>query len=78
MDLAQLQKDMSQVGIGFRYDLITWESDQLKSIRLAVRLADGTMRRAYYEAIEADTDIWIRLEGSGENRVFCAGSSCED
>lgn len=78
MDLAQLQKDMSQVGIAFRYDLIEWEADELKSIRMAVRLTDGSMRRAFYETIEEGTDIWIRLEGSGDNRVFCAGANCED
>lgn len=77
-DLAQLQKDMSQVGIGFRYDLVDWVDGKLQSIRFAVLLNDGTMRRTVVESLDADSDIWIRLEGSGEGRIFCAGSNCED
>lgn len=76
-ELSQMQQDMHAFNIGFRYDLVEWENDQLLSIRFAVRLPDGTMRRNVYEAIDAETDIWIRLEGTGTDRVFCAGSACE-
>ena len=76
-ELSQMQKDMSAYNIGFRYDLIQWSNDELQSIRFAVRLPDGTMRRNVYEALESETDIWIRLEGEGAERIFCAGSQCE-
>ena len=75
-ELSQFQKEMQAYNIGFRYDLIEWNEGQLQSIRFAVRLPDGTMRRNVYEAMDAETDIWIRLEGSGEERIFCAGSDC--
>jgi hypothetical protein len=75
--LGELQKEMNDYNIGFRYDLVQWENDQLLSIRFAVRLPDGTMRRNNYETIDAETDIWIRLEGNGAERIFCAGSACE-
>lgn len=75
-ELSQFQKEMQAYNIGFRYDLIEWNEGQLQSIRFAVRLPDGTMRRNVYEAMYAETDIWIRLEGSGEERIFCAGSDC--
>tara|TARA_B100000768_G_C11282099_1_gene379248 strand:+ start:4687 stop:5049 length:363 start_codon:yes stop_codon:yes gene_type:complete len=77
MELTQIQSDMGDYNIGFRYDMVTWSNDQLQSIRFAVRLPDGTMRRTVFEAIDAETDIWIRLEGSGTERIFCAGSQCE-
>lgn len=75
-ELSQIQQEMQAYNIGFRYDLIEWNEGQLQSIRFAVRLPDGTMRRNVYEAMDAETDIWIRLEGSGEERIFCAGSAC--
>lgn len=78
MELAQLQKNLSAVNIGFRYDMVNWVNDKLQSIRLAVILQDGTMVRNAYEALDAETDIWIRLEGTGEERVFCAGSKCAE
>ncbi len=77
-ELAQLQKDFSEVGIGFRYDLIDWADENLQSIRFAIILPDGSMRRHISESMDAETDIWIRLEGSGSERIFCAGGSCED
>ena len=76
-ELIQIQQDMKAFNIGFRYDLAEWINDELQSIRFAVRLPDGTMRSDVYESIESDTDIWIRLEGSGDDRIFCAGSDCE-
>ena len=76
-ELIQIQQDMKAFNIGFRYDLAEWINDELQSIRFAVRLPDGTMRSDVYETIESDTDIWIRLEGSGDDRIFCAGSDCE-
>ena len=76
-ELAQIQQDMRALNIGFRYDLVEWSNNELQSIRFAVRLPDGTMRNNVYETIESDTDIWIRLEGSGDDRIFCAGSDCE-
>lgn len=78
MELAQLQKDFSEVGIGFRYDLIDWTDETLQSIRLAIILPDGSMRRHMSESLDADADIWLRLEGSGTERIFCAGDNCED
>lgn len=78
MELAQLQKNLSAVNIGFRYDMVNWVDDKLQSIRLAVILQDGTIVRNAYEALDAETDIWIRLEGTGEERVFCAGSKCAE
>lgn len=75
--LAQIQKQMSAVGIGFRYDLIDWEDGLLKSIRMAVILPDGTMRRNTYSEIDQSSDIWIRLEGQGAERTFCIGNQCE-
>jgi len=77
-DLAQLQKDLSAVNIGFRYDMLEWVDGKLQSIRFALILQDGTMVRNAYDAMDADTDIWIRLEGAGEERVFCAGSKCAE
>jgi len=77
-ELAQWQKAMSAVGIGFRYDLVNWVEGELQSIRFAVILPDGTMRRNVVEDIDGETDIWIRLEGSGDGRVFCAGDDCND
>ena len=77
-ELAQLQKDLSAVNIGFRYDLVNWVDDKLQSIRFALILQDGTMVRNAYEAMDAETDIWIRLEGTGAERVFCAGSKCAE
>lgn len=76
-ELTQIQQDMKALNIGFRYDLVEWSNSELQSIRFAVRLPDGTMRNNVYETIESDTDIWIRLEGSGNDRIFCAGSDCE-
>jgi hypothetical protein len=76
-ELTQIQQDMKAFNIGFRYDMAEWSNDELQSIRFAVRLPDGTMRNNVYETIESDTDIWIRLEGSGNDRIFCAGSDCE-
>lgn len=75
-ELAQLQKDLSAVKIGFRYDMVDWVEGKLQSIRFALILQDGTMVRNAYDAMDAETDIWIRLEGTGEERVFCAGSKC--
>ena len=75
-ELAQLQKDLSAVNIGFRYDMVDWVEGKLQSIRFALILQDGTMVRNAYDAMDAETDIWIRLEGTGEERVFCAGSKC--
>ena len=77
-ELAQLQKDLSAVNIGFRYDMVDWVEGKLQSIRFALILQDGTMVRNAYDAIDAETDIWIRLEGTGEERVFCAGSKCAE
>lgn len=77
-ELAQLQKDLSAVNIGFRYDMVDWVDGKLQSIRFALILQDGTMVRNAYDAMDAETDIWIRLEGSGEERVFCAGSNCAE
>ena len=77
-ELAQLQKDLSAVNIGFRYDLVDWVEGKLQSIRFALILQDGTMVRNAYDAMDAETDIWIRLEGTGEERVFCAGSKCAE
>ena len=77
-ELAQLQKDLSAVDIGFRYDMVDWVDGKLQSIRFALILQDGTMVRNAYDAMDAETDIWIRLEGTGEERVFCAGSKCAE
>lgn len=77
-NLAQLQKDMSAVNIGFRYDMVNWVDGQLQSIRFALILQDGTMVRNAYESMEADTDVWIRLEGTGDDRIFCAGDECAE
>ena len=77
-ELAQLQKDLSAVNIGFRYDLVNWVDGKLQSIRFALILQDGTMVRNAYDAMNAETDIWIRLEGTGAERVFCAGSNCAE
>jgi len=77
-DLAQLQKDLSAVNIGFRYDMVDWVDGKLQSIRFALILQDGTMVRNAYDAMDAQTDIWLRLEGTGEERVFCAGSKCAE
>ena len=77
-ELAQLQKDLSAVNIGFRYDMVDWVDGSLQSIRFALILQDGTMVRNAYETMDAETDIWIRLEGTGEERVFCAGSKCAE
>lgn len=77
-NLAQLQKDMSAVNIGFRYDMVNWVEGQLQSIRFALILQDGSMVRNAYESMEADTDVWIRLEGTGDDRVFCAGDECAE
>ena len=77
-DLAQLQKDLSAVNIGFRYDMVDWVDGKLQSIRFALILQDGTMVRNAYDAMDAETDIWLRLEGTGEERVFCAGSKCAE
>lgn len=77
-NLAQLQKDMSTVNIGFRYDMVNWVDGQLQSIRFAVILQDGTMVRNAFESMEADSDVWIRLEGSGADRIFCAGDECAE
>ena len=76
--LAQLQKALSVVNIGFRYDMVDWEDGALQSIRFALILQDGTMVRNAYESIDAETDIWIRLEGEGSERIFCAGSQCAE
>ena len=77
-ELAQLQKDLSAVNIGFRYDMVDWVEGKLQSIRFALILQDGTMVRNAYDAMDAETDVWIRLEGTGEERVFCAGSKCAE
>ena len=77
-ELAQLQKNLSAVNIGFRYDLVDWVDGKLQSIRFALILQDGTMVRNAYDAMDAETDIWIRLEGTGAERVFCAGSKCAE
>jgi hypothetical protein len=77
-ELAQLQKDLSAVNIGFRYDMVDWVDGKLQSIRFALILQDGSMVRNAYDAINAETDIWIRLEGTGEERVFCAGDKCAE
>ena len=77
-ELAQLQKDLSAVNIGFRYDMVDWVEGKLQSIRFALILQDGTMVRNAYDAMDAETDIWLRLEGTGEERVFCAGSKCAE
>ena len=77
-ELAQLQKDLSAVNIGFRYDMVDWVDGKLQSIRFALILQDGTMIRNAYDAIDAETDIWIRLEGTGEERVFCVGRKCAE
>ncbi|MBN31984.1 MAG: hypothetical protein CL845_08385 [Crocinitomicaceae bacterium] len=77
-ELAQLQKDMSAVNIGFRYDMVNWIDGKLQSIRFALILRDGTMIRNAYEVMDSETDVWIRLEGTGEERVFCAGDKCAD
>jgi len=77
-ELAQLQKDLSAVNIGFRYDLVNWVDGKLQSIRFALILQDGNMVRNAYDAMDAETDIWIRLEGTGAERVFCAGSKCAE
>lgn len=77
-NLAQLQKDMSTVNIGFRYDMVDWVDGKLQSIRFALILQDGTMVRNAYEAMDASTDVWLRLEGEGASRIFCAGSECAE
>lgn len=77
-ELAQLQKDLSAVNIGFRYDMVDWVDGKLQSIRFALILQDGTMVRNAYDAMDAETEIWLRLEGTGEERVFCAGSKCAE
>ena len=77
-ELAQLQKDLSAVNIGFRYDMVDWVDGKLQSIRFALILQDGSMVRNAYDAMDAATDIWIRLEGTGAERVFCAGSKCAE
>ena len=77
-ELAQLQKDLSAVNIGFRYDMVDWVDGKLQSIRFALILQDGTMVRNAHDAMDAETDIWLRLEGTGDERIFCAGSKCAE
>lgn len=77
-ELAQLQKAMSAINIGFRYDMVNWVDGKLQSIRFGLILKDKTRVRNAYDSMDADTDIWIRLEGTGDERVFCAGSQCAD
>ncbi len=77
-ELAQLQKDLSAVNIGFRYDMVDWVDGKLQSIRFALILQDGTMVRNAYDVMDAETDIWLRLEGTGEERIFCAGGKCAE
>ena len=74
--LAQMQKSLQEAGIGFRYDLVSWEENGLQSIRMAVRLADGTMQTAEIEAFNEETHLRILLSGEGEDRVFCVGVAC--
>ena len=58
--------------------MVNWVDDKLQSIRFALILQDGTMVRNAYETMDAETDIWLRLEGTGDERVFCAGSQCAE
>jgi hypothetical protein len=78
MDLAEMQKVMRVQGVGFRYDLINWQDDLLQSIRLAVRLADGTLENGEFSSLSPETDIRILLIGQGEERVFCVGIDCPE
>ena len=76
--LAQMQQALQEAGVGFRYDLVAWEDNALQSIRMAVRLADGSMQTAQLEAFNTETDLRILLSGAGEDRVFCVGTACSE
>ncbi len=76
--LAQMQRDLQAAGIGFRYDLVSWEENALKSIRMAIILPDGTLQTEELDAFNNDTDLRILLAGEGEDRVFCVGINCLD
>ena len=76
--LAEMQQSLQAVGIGFRYDLVSWEENALQSIRMAVRLADGTMETSEVESFNEETDVRIMLSGEGEARIFCVGVACPD
>lgn len=77
-DLKQMQQTLAAAGIGFRYDLVSWEESTLQSIRMAVILSDGTLQTHEIETFEADTDLRILLEGGGEDRIFCVGIDCPE
>lgn len=77
-DLRQMQQTLAAVGIGFRYDLVSWEENTLQSIRMAVILSDGTLQTHEIETFEAVTDLRILLEGGGEDRIFCVGIDCPE
>lgn len=76
--LAQMQQSLQEVGIGFRYDLVSWEEGALQSIRMAVRLADGTMETSEVASFNVETDVRILLSGEGEARIFCLGVACPE
>jgi hypothetical protein len=76
--LAQMQQSLHAAGIGFRYDLVAWEGNALQSIRMAVRLADGTLQTTELESFNSETDVRIQLSGTGENRIFCVGTACPE
>ena len=76
--LSQIQQELHAQGIGFRYDLIHWDAGELQSIRLALRLGDGSMQTANFESLEPETDIRIVIHGTGEDRVFCVGTTCPE
>ena len=69
-------KDLSAVNINSA--TIWWIGWKKAAIDSFALILQDTMVRNAYDAMDAETDIWIRLEGTGEERVFCAGSKCAE
>lgn len=76
-DLAVLQKELRDAGVGFRYDNIEWADGELKTIRLAIRCEDGTIGISDIFQVSADTPARFGINYVEGKPQICFAEYCD-
>ena len=76
-DLAVLQKELREAGVGFRYDNIEWVDGELKTIRLAIRCEDGTIGISDIIQVSADAPARFGINYVEGKPQVCFAEHCD-
>ena len=76
-DLAELQKELREAGVGFRYDNIEWAEGELKTIRLAIRCEDGTIGISDIIQVSADAPARFGISYVEGKPQICFAEHCD-